>query len=306
MFTISTKKLFAQAVIVFLLVAFSTTSMFYGEANANIKHLLLGGALGAGVVLAWPTISAAVGCAAGAVGSVAAGIGSAVVGGVAAASGAVAAGGAAVGGAVAGVGVAAGSAVTAGFGAIGGAVAAITASPLFVPALLIAGAVIIGYIIYKKKFANKGLTTKTGIFSSSSSTATNAPVVSANTGTQAPAVNPSIPTSINPNVASTSTAAASVAPTNNAVPTNLSLNEGAAAERKPNAAGQSEVTAAPSDSGNATVNAAHEKYVNAYKSYINMLSSGKSADSAEVQKALADYKAAFDEYQKLTKAASNN
>ncbi|HPG57657.1 MAG TPA: hypothetical protein PKW98_07550 [Candidatus Wallbacteria bacterium] len=305
MFSITSKRLSVQILSVVLLVTFSFTSLFLGEAQANVKHLLVGGLVGAGAVIAWPTISAALGCAAGAVGSVAAGIGSAVVGGVAAAGAAVATGGAAVGGAIAGVGVAAGSAVTAGFGAIGGAVAAITASPLFVPALLIAGAVIIGYIIYKKKFAGTKLSKNINPFATGV-TSTSAPTVAANTGTVAPtAPNPSIPTSINPNMGSGAQVASGSAPTNNSTPTSLSLNEGASAERKPNVGAVAEnVTAAPESTGNNTVAAAHEKYVNAYKNYINLLSGGKASDAPEVQKALGEYKAAFDEYQKLTKAAA--
>ena len=308
MFNIISRKFAVQFLTIVLLVTFSTTSFFMGEAQANIKHLIVGGAIGAGAVLAWPTISAALGCAAGAVGSVAAGVGTAVVGAVGAAGAAVATGGAAVGGAIAGAGAVAGSAVTAGFGAIGGAVAAITASPLFIPALLIAGAVIIGYIIYKKKFANKPALSSATTNPFASSSSSSAPMVSANQAAPASAPNPSIPTSINPNMAAVgNTTASSVAPTNNSTPTSLSLNEGASAERKPNMdASNATLTAAPADSGNASVNAAHEKYVSAYKNYINLLSSGKSSEDTEVQKALSDYKAAFDEYQKLTKAASNN
>ncbi|HNY10188.1 MAG TPA: hypothetical protein PKK26_01225 [Candidatus Wallbacteria bacterium] len=298
MFNISSKKFVVRFITVVLLVAFSTTSFYVGEAQANIKHLILGGVVGAGAVLAWPTISAAVGCAAGAVGSVAAGVGTAVVG-------AVATGGAAVGGAIAGAGVAAGSAVTAGFGAIGGAVAAITASPLFIPALLIIAAVVIGYIIYKKrKAANAStLSTATNPYATTTSSSS-AATVSTNQATAATTTNASIPTAISTNLAVGNSS--STAPTTNSTPTSLSLNEGASAERKPDISSSASLTAAVSDSGNASVNAAHEKYVNAYKSYINLLSSGKSSEDSEVQKALSDYKAAFDEYQSLTKAASNN
>jgi hypothetical protein len=299
----TSKRLSVQILSVILLVTFSATSLFLGEAQANVKHLLVGGLVGAGAVIAWPTISAALGCAAGAVGSVAVGVGGAVVGAVGAAGAAVATGGAAVGGAIAGVGAAAGSAVTAGFGAIGGAVAAITASPLFVPALLIAGAVIIGYIIYKKKFAGTKLSKNINPFATGV-TSTSAPMVVANAGTtMATAPNPSIPTSINPNMAAQVNTGS--APTVNSTPTSMSLNEGASAERKPNMAGVAEnVTAAPASTGNNTVAAAHEKYVNSYKNYINLLSGGKASDDPEVQKALTEYKSAFDEYQKLTKSAA--
>ncbi len=308
MFSMTSKRLSVQILSVILLVTFSATSLFLGEAQANVKHLLVGGLVGAGAVLAWPTISAALGCAAGAVGSVAAGVGSAVVGAVGAAGAAVATGGAAVGGAIAGVGAAAGSAVTAGFGAIGGAVAAITASPLFVPALLIAGAVIIGYIIYKKKFAGTKLSKNINPFATGV-TSTSAPTVVANTGTVAATPSPSIPTSINPNMGAAETAQVNSgsAASSSSTPTTASFNEGASAERKPNMGTVAEnVTAAPDNTGNTTVSAAHEKYVNAYKNYINLLSGGKASDDPEVQKALNEYKTAFDEYQKLTKSAAGS
>lgn len=141
---------FSKAMSILVLAAFMLIVAFPPEvAEAGAKSLIVGAAAGAGLVLAWPTITAAVGCAAGAIGSVVVGAGTAIATGVGAVSGAVAVGGAAAGGAVAGAGAAVGSAVTAGFGAVGGAIAAVTASPLFVPALLVIGAVIAGVLIYK-------------------------------------------------------------------------------------------------------------------------------------------------------------
>jgi hypothetical protein len=134
-----------KTIIVLLLLSFGTTLFVAPEAEAGAKSFILGGLLGAGVVLAWPTICGAV---AGIVGGIGA-AGAAVAGAVGAASGAVAVGGAAVGGAVAGAGAAAGAAVTTGFGAIGAGIAAITASPLFVPCLIAAVAIIAGILIYK-------------------------------------------------------------------------------------------------------------------------------------------------------------
>jgi len=117
------------------------------RSEANVGHVLLGGLAGAGIVLAWPTITAGVGALCAGVGTVAAG-----------ATAAVAAGGAAVGGAVVGAGAVAGGAITSAFGAIGGAIAAVTASPLFVPALIIIAVAVGGYLIYraiKKSKENK-------------------------------------------------------------------------------------------------------------------------------------------------------
>jgi hypothetical protein len=118
-------------------------------AQADAKSLVAGAAVGAGVVLAWPMITAGVGAICGGIGAAGVAVAGAVTTGVAAASGAVAVGGAMAGGAVAGAGAAVGAGVTSAFGAVGGAIAAITASPLFIPALLIAGAAVATYFIYK-------------------------------------------------------------------------------------------------------------------------------------------------------------
>jgi len=128
------------SIVILCMLSFSLVSMFYevSRAQAAVKHLIAGGLIGAGAVLAWPTIIGGVTALAS---------GAVAIGG--AAAGAVAAGGAAVGGAIAGTGAAVGGAVVGGFGAVGGAIAAITASPLFLPALLIAGVVIGGIFVYK-------------------------------------------------------------------------------------------------------------------------------------------------------------
>ncbi|HNY10189.1 MAG TPA: hypothetical protein PKK26_01230 [Candidatus Wallbacteria bacterium] len=131
------------------IISFAFVGMFYETSQASIKHLVIGGIIGAGAVLAWPTITGAVASIAGA----------AVAGGAAVTS-AVAVGGAAVGGAVAGAGAAVGGAITGGFAAIGGAVAAITASPLFLPILAIVAVAVVGYFVYKH-FKNKAAKTPT-------------------------------------------------------------------------------------------------------------------------------------------------
>ncbi len=136
--SLSNRRNFNNIILVACMISFALVSMFYDTARASTKHLIAGGLIGAGAVLAWPAIIGGVSSLAG--GAVAMGT---------AAAGAIAVGGAAVGGAIAGTGAAVGGAVTAGFGAVGGAVAAIAASPLFLPALIIAGVVIAGVFVYK-------------------------------------------------------------------------------------------------------------------------------------------------------------
>ena len=95
----------------------------------------IGLAAGAGLVIAAPAIGAAMGAA----GAGLAGLGTALVGGLAAA-----------GGALLGVVTAVGGAIAAGVGAVAGWIVGLIASPLFIPALLVIGAVVVGYYLYKK------------------------------------------------------------------------------------------------------------------------------------------------------------
>jgi hypothetical protein len=116
-----------------------------------VKSALAAVAVGAGAFLAAPYVASAVGAASGAIG--AGGIGAAVSG--------IGAGIAGVGSAIWGGLVAAGGFVTGALGAIGGAIGGlfsgiagfitgIVGSPLFIPALVVIGAAVIGYILWKK------------------------------------------------------------------------------------------------------------------------------------------------------------
>lgn len=138
MIALNHKKRLNSMILIACIISFAFVSFIHDTAQASVKHALLGALVGAGAVIAWPTITAAATSLAG--GAIAVGT---------AAAGAIATGGAVVGGAVAGAGAAVGGAVTAGFGAIGGAVAAITASPLFLPALAIVAVAAVGYFAYK-------------------------------------------------------------------------------------------------------------------------------------------------------------
>ncbi|MBF0546184.1 MAG: hypothetical protein HQM08_17205 [Candidatus Riflebacteria bacterium] len=92
----------------------------------------VGVAAGAGLVLAGPAIATAVGAAGAGIMS----LGTAIVGGLAAAGAAMIAATATVGTAIAGA-----------VGALGGMIVGVIASPLFVPALIIIGILVAGYLI---------------------------------------------------------------------------------------------------------------------------------------------------------------
>ncbi len=262
--TLSKKSRLNNFILVMCMVSFALVSMFYDTARASTKHLIVGGLIGAGAVIAWPTI----------VGGVSALAGGAVAMGTAAA-GAVAVGGAAVGGAVAGVGAAVGGAVTAGFGAVGGAVAAITASPLFLPALIIAGVAIAGVFIYKH-FKDKKAKESVSPFGPSVSknsgriTDTNEPA-GKNSAEPAPAVNPTLPSSqpaANKNIAS------------------------AIEQAKPQQTYQDDSSKAVKD-----------RYTAAYQNYVRLLESDSSnGTSAEIMNAFQQLKNAQTEYRDYLEA----
>ena len=108
----------------------------YGKIDK--KSALIGGAVGvaagAGLALAAPAIGGALAGAGGI-----AGIGTAIVGGIAA-----------IGGGVIGAVSAFAGAIGSAIGAVGGFIAGIFTSPLFIPALIVVGACVAGYFIYKK------------------------------------------------------------------------------------------------------------------------------------------------------------
>lgn len=261
--TLSRRNRFNNMILVACMVSFAFVAMFYETATASTKHLIIGGLVGAGAVLAWPTI----------VGGV-----TAIAGGVAAAGtavvGAVAAGGAAVGGAVAGAGAAIGGAVTAGFGAVGGAIAAITASPLFVPALIIAGLAVAGVFIYKH-FKDKKAKESVSPFGPSTSKNTGritetAPAADKNAAEPAAAANPALPDK----------------------------------NSSKNISGASEQTASPQQAyQDVSSKGIKDRYTAAYQNYVRLLESDTSnGTSAEIMQAFQQLKNAQTEYRDYLEA----
>ncbi len=230
----------------------------------------VGAAAGAGIVLAAPAIAGAVGAAGGL-----AGIGTAIVGGLAAA-----------GGALVGVVAAVGGAIAAGIGAIGGFIMGIIGSPLFIPALLIIGAVALGYYLYKRhKKKQQG----------------NAPVIPGSDNIVVtpgdydmnPVFNPTAPDRITIGDEDTITISGSDVtisdtPPSVSVPANTGTSD------------TTPVVIGGSDAGSDALAAAHQRYIQAYNEYTQLVTTGGSGN---VKEALAKYKAAYAEYMQL-KAAS--
>ncbi|MBI3038564.1 hypothetical protein HYY75_05860, partial [bacterium] len=119
--------------------------------RSPVKSALAAVAVAGGAIIAAPYVASAVGAASGAIaaggvgaavtgiGSGILGIGSAIWGGIVAAGGFVTGALGAIGGAIGGV-----------FSGIAGFIGGIIGSPLFIPALLVIGAAVVGYMLWKK------------------------------------------------------------------------------------------------------------------------------------------------------------
>lgn len=230
------------------------------QAEANVKHLLLGAGLGVvGGALVGPMLA----------------------GGLSAAGGIIGGAVAAVGGALAGVA-----------GAVGSGVLAVAASPFFIPVVCVAGGLLIGKVIYDKAKNSNSRTVsadkKQGIFSKMGSkvsslfnTAKNG--VSAVTGTGKKADTTGVILD-----AQESAHSVSLGEPNKGVST-ISANGGRSL------IGQDAVN----ESAEATLKSQYEA---AYQRYVDLLQSGKTVADPDVQAALANYKALYQQYQSLSEA----
>lgn len=253
------------------------------------KSLLIGGAVGvaagAGIALAAPAIGGAVASAGGI-----AGVGSAIVGGVAA-----------IGGGVLGAVSAFAGAIGSAIGAVGGFIAGIFTSPLFIPALVVVGACVAGYFIYKKykeKKAKSGadaavlpesetLTITPGDYQMSSvipageeepiNVGAGCEIITIGTADSV-TVSDDIPVAASPETASTKLSAAEEADASGAVTTTESRS----------------------------LKAAHDRYIEAYQRYTNLVTNSGGANSNDVQAALEEYRAAYNEYETLRATGALN
>jgi hypothetical protein len=293
--------------VVVLLASFGTSaeaglfSKLKNTVKANpVKSALVGVAAVGGAVLAAPYIAGALGFASGAAvagtgGAVAAvagagtgllGIGGTIWGGLCAAGGFVT-------GALGAVGAAIGSV----FSGLAGFIGGIIGSPLFIPALCIIGAAVVGYLLWKKykrqnqSISNGGdLPSASPIVSAPSTEIVVSPDVGAPTAGEIP------PTSSNPVVSTTE------------IP--VSGNQ------EPAPAASTEVAPATPVNASSGLKGAHEEYIKAYNKYINLVTNIGGSENpdeemrsnmgrSDVQKALTDYREAYNSYITLLRQSNS-
>jgi hypothetical protein len=235
----------------------------------------IGAALGVGGVLAAP----AIGAAAAAAGAGMAGIGTAIVGGLAAASGAVIGAFGAVIGAIGAAGA-----------AIGGWIAGLIASPLFIPALIVIGVCVAGYLAYRY-FKKKNQDNTCQVLPEDSR-------IVVTPGDYD--MNPVIPPMNQPGGVTISdddgvTISGSDVTVSNTPPVSVGVDAGNT---------NTVVDGANVGTIDAPLNLkdAEARYKAAYNRYTKLATTGGQGD---VQAALAEYKAAFEQYDTLKKASNS-
>jgi len=250
----------------------------------DTKSVLVGAgvgvAAGAGIVLAAPAIGGAV--------AAAGGVGAAVVGGVAATAGGVVGALAAFGGAIASA-----------LGAVGGFIASIFASPLFIPALIIVGAAVAGYFIYKhfknKKQGNTASGADQQVFPGSDEIYVT-PGDYEMSGV-IPSGDAAAPVSVG------ESAVISIGPGDSVTIGNEPPSIAVAAQAPTTTVTEAAVTGVPT--GSDSLKAAHDRYISSYQTYTTLVTNSGGADPAEIQRALAEYRAAYNDYQNI-KASSGS
>lgn len=264
-----------------------------------VRSALAAVAVGAGAYLAAPHVAAMIGVAGGAIST--GGIGAAVSG--------IGAGIAGIGSTIWGGLVAAGGFVTGTLGAIGGAIGSmfsgiagfftgIIGSPLFVPALVIIGAAVIGYFLWKKyKRQNQTISNGGGL-----------PTVG-----QTPSVGIPGEIAVRPDVAPTT----NEVPPSSTTPAAAEIPVGANVQAPSTTAntGAGTVTAAPVEAGDA-LKTAHSDYIAAYNKYISTITAIGGSENPdeelrnnmrkdESQKALTDYREAYNRYITLLRQSNS-
>lgn len=237
---------------------------------------VVGAAAGAGIALAAPAIGSAIAGAGGI-----AGVGSAIVGGVAA-----------IGGGVIGAVSAFAGAIGSAIGAVGGFIAGIFTSPLFIPALVVVGACVAGYFIYKKYKEKKAQSAKDGEVLPESESITITPGDYEMSG-----VIPSgssEPISLGGEIIAIGGTADSVT-----VAETPTVNSNESVSSKDSATEEADKSGAVTNTESASLEAAHARYIAAYQKYTNLVTNSGGANGDDVQAALDEYRDAYNEYETL-------
>jgi len=259
--------------------------------NNPVKSALAGVAAVGGAVLAAPYIASAVGFASGTVAGVAGGATAAVAGagaGIAGIGATIWGGISAAGGFITGALGAIGGAIGSVFSGIAGFIGGIIGSPLFIPALCLVGAAVVGYFLWKR-YKRQNQTIGNG---------SNLPTVSVSAPSSEVIVSPSVETPVS-----------SVAP---AVETPVVSAPVASAE--PVTTGAAEP--APTANASTELKNAHAEYIKAYNKYINMVTNIGGSENpdeelrsnllrTDTQTALNDYREAYNRYVTLLRQSNS-
>lgn len=292
------KTIATTLAVVMLIASFGTSaegglfSKIKDAVKANpVKSALVGVAAVGGAVLAAPYLASALGFASGTAvagagaataavagaGAGIAGIGTAIWGGICAAGGFVTGALGAIGAAIGGL-----------FSGIAGFIGGIIASPLFIPALCIVGAVVIGYFLWKK-------------YKRQNQTISN--------GSNLPAATVSIPSA---EVVVSKDIGAST-PTSSTVSAEIPVSASQTSEEPVTAAVTTEVVSANASTG---LKAAHAEYIKAYNKYISLVTNIGGSENpdeelrsnmlrSDVQNALTAYREAYNRYITLLRQSNS-
>ncbi|GAB1352720.1 MAG TPA: hypothetical protein PLK28_03405 [Candidatus Rifleibacterium sp.] len=295
------KMMATTLAVVMLLTAFGTsahaglfTKLKDTVKNNPVKSALAGVAAVGGAVLAAPYIAGAVGFASGSVAGIVGG-GTAVVAGAGAGLAGIGAtiwgGLSAAGGFVTGALGAIGGAIGSVFSGIAGFIGGIIGSPLFIPALCLVGAAVVGYLIWKK-YKRQNQTIGNG----------------SNLPAAGPVALPSSEVVVSPNVG---------APAGNVVPSvEIPVSGSVSAPTAAATPVTEAVEAAPAANASTALKSAHAEYIKAYNKYINMVTNIGGSENpdeelrsnllrTDTQKALTDYREAYNRYITLLRQSNS-
>lgn len=236
----------------------------------------IGAAAGAGVALAGPAIAGAVSTVAGGVAGAAVAAGTAAVG--------------AVGSLLGGIATVVGGALS----AVGGFIVGLISSPLFIPALVVVGLAVAGYLLYKKGYKDGKRSAEGG------DDVINDAIYVSPTDYE---MSSTIPEGDAP-VSAGTTEVITIASDGS---DEVVISDGAPTQSVAAAAvEEAEASGAVDTSNSKDLKDAEERYIRAYNNYTSIVTNSGGADSATIDAALQEYRKAYSEYQTLKSVSSGN